>query len=70
MSNPSIALPNLPKEKELEEYVSAHLQSSGLYVERNIIERGEEEVLELVYRVRNHVTYCAASGTLRLSHKL
>ena len=25
--------------------------------------------LGLVYRVRNHVTYCAASGTLRLSHK-
>jgi hypothetical protein len=45
--NVPITLPDLPEEKELEEYVSAHLQSSGLYIERNIIERAEEEVLEL-----------------------
>ncbi len=48
----SIRLPNLPKGKEFEEYVSAFFQAAGYYIERNIIERdiiesGTEEVLEL-----------------------
>ena len=43
----SIELPSHPKEKEFEEFVAAHLQSASLYVERNIIERGTTEVLEL-----------------------
>jgi hypothetical protein len=42
-----ISLPDFPKGKEFEEYVSAFFQSSGDYVERNIIERKIEEVLEL-----------------------
>jgi hypothetical protein len=40
-------LPGLPKGKEFEEYISALLQCGGFYVERNIIEREEEEILEL-----------------------
>lgn len=37
----------MPKGKEFEEYTSACLQSGGFYIERNIIERDIEEVLEL-----------------------
>jgi len=43
----SVSLPDLPKGKELEEYISAFFQSGGNYIERNIIERELEEVLEL-----------------------
>ena len=43
----SVSLPDLPKGKEFEEYISAFFQSGGNYIERNIIERGVEEVLEL-----------------------
>lgn len=43
----SVSLPELPKEKEFEEYISAFFQSGGNYIERNIIEREVEEVLEL-----------------------
>ncbi|GAB4209322.1 MAG: hypothetical protein Fur0023_21530 [Bacteroidia bacterium] len=43
----SISLPDLPKGKEFEEYISAFFQSGGNYIERNIIEREVEEVLEL-----------------------
>ena len=43
----SISLPDLPKKTEFEEYVSAFFQSGGYYIERNIIERDVEEVLEL-----------------------
>jgi len=43
----SVSLPDLPKGKEFEEYISAYFQSGGNYIERNIIEREVEEVLEL-----------------------
>jgi len=43
----SVSLPDLPKETEFEEYVSAFFQSGGYYIERNIIERDVEAVLEL-----------------------
>jgi len=43
----SVSLPPLPKGREFEEYISAYFQSSGNYIERNIIEKGAEEVLEL-----------------------
>jgi len=43
----SVSLPDLPKGKEFEEYISAFFQSSGNYIERNIVEREIEEVLEL-----------------------
>jgi len=33
--------------KEFEEFISAYFQSSGLYVERNIVDRDIEEILEL-----------------------
>jgi len=42
-----VSLPDLPKGKEFEEYISAFFQASGYYIERNIIERETEEVLEL-----------------------
>jgi hypothetical protein len=46
--NKSVRLPDLPKGKEFEEYISAFFQAGGYYIERNIIEReAEEEVLEL-----------------------
>jgi hypothetical protein len=40
----SVSLPDLPREKEFEEYISAFFQSSGNYIERNITKKG---VLEL-----------------------
>lgn len=43
----SAQLPDLPKGEEFEEFVAAYLQSSGLYVERRIVDRREAEVLEL-----------------------
>jgi len=42
-----VELPDLPKGKEFEEYISAFFQSGGYYIERNIIEREAQEVLEL-----------------------
>jgi hypothetical protein len=45
-----VRLPDLPKGKEFEEYISAYFQSAGYYIERNIIEKGAKgakEVLEL-----------------------
>lgn len=43
----SISLPELPKGKEYEEYISAFLQAAGYYLDRSIIDRGVEELLEL-----------------------
>jgi hypothetical protein len=43
----SISLPKLPRGKAFEEFVSAFFQCDGYYIERNIIERKVEEVLEL-----------------------
>jgi hypothetical protein len=40
-------LPDVPQGKELEDYVAALLQCAGYFVEKNIIERGRVEVLEL-----------------------
>ncbi|KAF5410670.1 MAG: hypothetical protein U9N46_14820 [Euryarchaeota archaeon] len=50
----SVRLPDLPKETEFEEYVSAFFQSGGYYIERNIIERKVEEVLELDIIITNY----------------
>jgi hypothetical protein len=47
VSNGSAALPELPQGIEFEEYISAHLQAAGYYVERHIVERETKEVLEL-----------------------
>lgn len=46
MSDP-IVLPDFPDGTEFEELVAAHYQCNGFYVDRNIIEREEKEVLEL-----------------------
>lgn len=43
----TVRLPNMPQGKEFEEGVSSLFQSAGYYIERNIIERDVEEVLEL-----------------------
>lgn len=43
----SISLPDLPTDKEFEEYVAAFLQSAGYFIERSMIDRSEEEILEL-----------------------
>ncbi len=48
MSNSTaIELPKIPKDKDYEDYLCAYLQAGGLYVERNIIQREVEELLEL-----------------------
>lgn len=47
MSDNVVELPALPTGKELEDFVAAYFQVSGHYVERNVIEREEEDVLEL-----------------------
>lgn len=46
MSKP-ITLENNPIEKDYEEYICAFFQSGGLYVEKSIIHREAEEILEL-----------------------
>ena len=47
MNRKKATLPELPKGKEFEEFLAAFFQSNGYYVERSIIDRQEEEVLEL-----------------------
>jgi hypothetical protein len=47
MDKKAVKLPELPKGKEFEEFISAHFQCGGYYVEKNIIDRKIEEVLEL-----------------------
>jgi len=59
----SISLPDLPKGKEFEEYISAYFQSAGYYIERNIIERGPEEVLELDIIITD---YCPSLPQIKL----
>ena len=39
--SPKIKLPSLPKEKEFEELISAHLQCPDVFIERNIVAREE-----------------------------
>lgn len=46
MSNP-VELPDIPKDEDYEDYVCAHIQSSGMYIEKKIIYREVEELLEL-----------------------
>ncbi|RFM37040.1 hypothetical protein [Chitinophaga silvisoli] len=43
----AIELPKIPKEKDYEDYLCAFMQAGGLYVERSIIHREVEELLEL-----------------------
>ena len=45
MSN--VLLPEFPTDKEFEEFVAAFYQCGGLYIDRSIIDRGEEELFEL-----------------------
>jgi hypothetical protein len=47
VSKRPVDLPKFPDGKEFEEYVSAYLQCGPVYIERNIVEREEQEVLEL-----------------------
>ncbi len=49
-----IVLNSLPKEKEYEEFVSAYFQAGGYYIERNIIDRDVEEILELDIILTNY----------------
>lgn len=42
-----IELPDIPKNKDYEDYLCAYLQAGGLYVERSIIHREVAELLEL-----------------------
>lgn len=42
-----VSLPDLPTNTEFEEYVAAYVQAAGFFVERSLIDRQEEELLEL-----------------------
>jgi hypothetical protein len=42
-----VELPDYPKETEFEEFISAYLQCSGAFVDRQIHEREKTDVLEL-----------------------
>ena len=42
-----VSLPDIPEGKWLEDFVAAFFQTAGQYVERGIIQRETEEVLEL-----------------------
>ena len=42
-----VSLPELPKGKEFEEFVSAFFQSNKYYIERNIARREVVDILEL-----------------------
>ncbi|MBQ8298382.1 MAG: hypothetical protein IJX99_00650 [Clostridia bacterium] len=42
-----ISLPQIPKEKEYEDFIAAILQAGGYYLERGIIHRIKQDVLEL-----------------------
>ena len=60
----SVSLPDLPKGKEFEEYISAFFQSGGNnYIERNIVEREVEEVLELDIVATD---YCSSPPEIKL----
>jgi len=43
----TVSLPDIPEGKGLEDFVAAFFQTAGQYVERSIIQRETEEVLEL-----------------------
>lgn len=43
----AISLPDEPRDIDFEDYVAAHLQSGGSYIERSIVERSDAEILEL-----------------------
>jgi hypothetical protein len=58
--NRPISLPMLPKGKELEEYIAAHFNCAGVYVDRSLIMRtgsgkGHAEILELDLNVTNYL---------------
>jgi hypothetical protein len=42
-----VSLPDIPEGKGLEDFVAAFFQTAGQYVERSIIQRETEEILEL-----------------------
>lgn len=46
----SIILPKFPKDYDFEDFVSAHFQSGEYYIEKNIIEKKIESILEFVFR--------------------
>jgi hypothetical protein len=56
MAEKGLKLSKLPKEKEFEEYVSSLFQSDGFYIEKNIIDRQDKEILELDSIVTNYNT--------------
>ncbi|MCX7929024.1 MAG: hypothetical protein N2558_05095 [Patescibacteria group bacterium] len=49
-----VTLDPLPKDKEFEEYIAAFFQSDGYFIEKNIVNRQEEEILELDVIITNY----------------
>jgi hypothetical protein len=54
IENKVVTLPDLPKGKEFEEFISAYLHSDGYYLDRNIIDRSIEELLEVDIIITNY----------------
>jgi len=47
MPQTTISLPTLPTDTEFEDFVAAHLQAAGFFIEKSVINREEADVLEL-----------------------
>lgn len=62
----TVSLPKLPKGKEFEEFISAYLNASGYYIERNIVERKAEEILELDIIATDYKPTAAALSLLEI----
>lgn len=43
----TVSLPKFPTDTEFEDFVAAHLQSAGFFIEKSVIDREEADVLEL-----------------------
>lgn len=54
MPETTVNLSSLPRDREFEEFLAAYFQCAGYYIERNIIERELEEVLELDIILTNY----------------
>lgn len=42
-----IKLPDIPKDYLYEDYIAAYLQASGIYIERSLIHKEIDEIMEL-----------------------
>jgi len=62
----AITLESNPIEKDYEEYICAYLQSGGLYVEKSIIHREVEEILELDVIINDFKEDCVSKKLIEI----